>query len=262
MEKSLRLPKVEFTFLGTGTSQGVPIIGCDCEVCSSADPKDKRLRTAGMITDGKTRIVIDTGPDFRQQMLREKIRSLDAIVFTHQHKDHVAGLDDVRAFNYLQKRDMPLYAHDETIERLKVEFGYAFGDNLYPGVPRLKIHEIGTEAFQINEINLQPVPVRHKDMKVLGFRVNDFAYITDANLIPESSFELIAGVKMLVLNALRRTPHYSHFTLEEAIKVAQRVGASQTWFTHISHLLGRHEEVESELPDGIHLAWDGLKLKI
>lgn len=215
-----------------------------------------------MLSDGSTTVVIDTGPDFRQQMLREQVKSLDAVVFTHQHKDHVAGLDDVRAFNYLQQRDMPIYAHDETIDRLKVEFGYAFGETLYPGVPNLSLNEIRSEAFSIGRIELLPVPVWHKDMKVLGFRVGNFAYITDANMIPESSYQLLAGVDTLVLNALRRSPHYSHFSLDEAVTVARKIGAGQTWFTHISHLLGKHEEVSKELPRGINLAWDGLKIDI
>lgn len=253
---------MEFTFLGTGTSQGVPIIACQCEVCVSNDPKDKRLRTAGLIQSANTTVVIDTGPDFRQQMLREQVRKLDAVVFTHQHKDHVAGLDDVRAFNYLQQRDMPIYANEGTIERLKMEFSYAFGDNQYPGVPKLLIEEIDEAAFRIGEIDFQPIPVWHKDMKVLGFRIGTFAYITDANLIPASSMKLLEGVETLVLNALRRTPHYSHFTLEEAIDVATQIGPKQAYFTHISHLLGSHDEVTEELPDWISLAYDGLRVSI
>lgn len=253
---------MEFTFLGTGTSQGVPIIACQCAVCQSTDSKDKRLRTAGMIQSATTTIVIDTGPDFRQQMLREKVQKLDAVVFTHQHKDHVAGLDDVRAFNYLQKRDMPLYANEETIERLKEEFSYAFSTDEYPGVPKLRINQIEAASFQIGDIDLQPIPVWHKDMKVLGFRIGSFAYITDANRIPESSMQLLEGVEILVLNALRRTPHYSHFTLEEAIEVATRIGPRQAYFTHISHLLGSHTEVSAELPDWISLAYDGLTISI
>lgn len=253
---------MEFTFLGTGTSQGVPIIACQCEVCVSTNPKDKRLRTAGLIRAGKTTVVIDTGPDFRQQMLREQVRKLDAVVFTHQHKDHVAGLDDVRAFNYLQQRDMPIYANEGTIERLKMEFSYAFGKNQYPGVPKLTIEEIDETAFRIGDIDFQPIPVWHKDMKVLGFRIGTFAYITDANLIPASSMKLLEGIETLVLNALRRTPHYSHFTLEEAIEVATQIGPKQAYFTHISHLLGSHEEVSKELPDWISLAHDGLRISI
>lgn len=253
---------MEFTFLGTGTSQGVPIIACQCAVCLSTNPKDKRLRTAGMIRSANTTVVIDTGPDFRQQMLREEVRQLDAVVFTHQHKDHVAGLDDVRAFNYLQKRDMPIYANEGTIDRLKVEFAYAFGEHQYPGVPKLLIEEIDKAPFQIGDIDFQPIPVWHKDMKVLGFRIGTFAYITDANKIPASSMELLEGVETLVLNALRRTPHYSHFTLAEAIEVATQVAPRKAYFTHISHLLGSHEEVMTELPEWISLAYDGLRIRI
>lgn len=253
---------MEFTFLGTGTSQGVPIIACKCAVCLSTNPKDKRLRTAGMIRSANTTVVIDTGPDFRQQMLREEVRQLDAVVFTHQHKDHVAGLDDIRAFNYLQKRDMPIYANEATINRLKVEFAYAFGENQYPGVPKLLIEKIDEAPFQIGDIDFQPIPVWHKDMKVLGFRIGTFAYITDANKIPASSMELLEGVDTLVLNALRRTPHYSHFTLEEAIEITKQIGPKQAYFTHISHLLGSHAEVNAELPSWISLAHDGLRISI
>ncbi len=252
---------MKFTFLGTGTSQGVPIIGCSCEVCSSDDCRDKRLRTAGMIQSDSTTVVFDTGPDFRQQMLRENVSQLDAVVFTHQHKDHVAGLDDVRAFNYLQKKDMPVFANAETIQRLKVEFGYAF-DNTYPGVPKLAITEIHNQPFSIGDILFHPIPVMHKDMEVLGFRVGDFSYITDANYISNESLTLLKGTRILVLNALRRTPHYSHFTLEEAIQMVDNIGPAKAYFIHISHLLGTHKAVNEEVPDGIELAWDGLTIDI
>ena len=251
---------MEFTFLGTGTSQGVPIIACQCAVCQSTDSKDKRLRTAGMIQSASTTIVIDTGPDFRQQMLREKVQKLDAVVFTHQHKDHVAGLDDVRAFNYLQNRDMPLYANEETIERLKEEFSYAFSADEYPGVPKLRINQIEEAPFQIGDIDLQPIPVWHKDMKVLGFRIGSFAYITDAKTIAEDQKAKLKNLDVLVLNALQQKEHISHLTLEEALTLVEELQPKTAYFTHISHYLGLHKEVQEILPDNVFLAYDGLTL--
>ncbi|MDP5168940.1 MAG: MBL fold metallo-hydrolase [Bacteroidia bacterium] len=253
---------LQFTFIGTGTSQGVPVIACDCEVCQSVDPKDKRLRSAGLLRAASTCLVIDTGPDFRQQMLREKVKSLDAILFTHQHKDHVAGLDDVRAFNYAQKQDMQIYANEQTIDRLKIEFAYAFDTPDYPGVPKLRVHEISTKPFMAAGMLFQPIPVMHADLPVLGFRIGTFAYITDANVIPPSSMELLRGVEIMVLNALRRNPHHSHFTLFEAVDVVKEINPRQAYFTHISHLLGKHEEVSRELPAGISLAYDGLRIDL
>lgn len=249
-------------FLGTGTSQGVPVIGCDCEVCRSVDFRDKRFRCSVHIeTEGKS-FVIDTGPDFRMQMLRADIHQLDAVIYTHEHKDHTAGLDDIRPFNFRQKKDMPIYGRSQVLNQIRQEYSYVFSEKKYPGVPQVLPIEIDEEPFEVEGISINPIPVMHHKLPVLGFRVGDFTYITDANYISEESKEKIKGSKILVLNALQKTPHLSHFTLEEAIEMAQMLGAEQTYFTHISHKLGLHREVESELPEGIHLAYDGLMLSL
>lgn len=252
-----------FTFLGTGTSQGIPVIACDCEVCSSHNPLDKRLRTSGMLeAEGKT-VVIDAGPDFRQQMLREQVKTLDAIVFTHPHKDHIAGLDDVRAFNFLLKREMDIYANKLTINALKREFAYIFEEKKYPGVPELAVHEIlPYQHFQIGSLELLPIEVTHYKMPVLGFRYRDFAYITDASLIPGDSLLHLQGLDTLVLNALRIAPHISHFNLGQAISLIQRLKPRRAYLTHLSHLMGRHAEVATWLPPNIELAYDGLTLDL
>jgi phosphoribosyl 1,2-cyclic phosphate phosphodiesterase len=253
---------VKITFLGTGTSQGVPVIGCTCPVCQSLDFRDKRLRTSLLLeVDGQS-LVFDTGPDFRQQMLRERVQRLDAVIFTHEHKDHTAGLDDVRAFNFRQKREMPLYGHPRVLNQLKQEFAYAFGEHKYPGVPLLELHEISNTPFQINSTLLQPIQVYHYQLPVFGFRIKDFTYITDANSIPETEKEKIRGSRVLVLNALQQQPHISHFSLEEAVALAQELGAEQTYLLHISHRMGLHEEVSRKLPKGVALAWDGLKVML
>ncbi len=253
---------MKVTFLGTGTSQGVPVIGCGCEVCRSLDYRDKRLRTSVLIeTNGKS-LVIDTGPDFRQQMLREHVQRLDAVVFTHEHKDHVAGLDDVRAFNFLHKMDMPVFGNRHVLERLKVEYYYVFDGDRYPGVPQLELIEINDKPFQAAGITITPLPVRHLHMSVFGFRIEDFSYITDANHIPDETYDLLRGSKVLVLNALQKEKHVSHFNLEEAIQIAQKVGATQTYLTHASHRLGRHLEIEQALPAGIALAYDSLRITL
>lgn len=253
---------MEFTFLGTGTSQGVPLIGCQCDVCLSTDSRDKRLRTSLMIESATTRLVIDSGPDFRQQMLREDVRSLDALVFTHSHKDHLAGMDDVRAFNYLQDRAMDVYANEQTQDVMKREFSYIFSGENYPGIPLINLHSIEKRSsFSVGDITLQPIEVLHYKLPVLGFRIHSFTYITDANFISEEELEKAKGSEILVLNALRREKHISHFTLEEAIRIAQKVNAKRTYFTHLSHQMGLHEEVEKELPEGIFLAYDGLRIR-
>jgi phosphoribosyl 1,2-cyclic phosphate phosphodiesterase len=253
---------VIITFLGTGTSQGVPVIACGCEVCTSTDRHDKRLRTSIMIESGDTTVVIDSGPDFRYQMLREGVKHLDAVVFTHEHKDHTAGLDDIRAFNFFQRKAMDVYAVPRVQESLKREFSYIFADYKYPGIPELNLHSIGLQPFDIGTLHLIPIEVLHYKLPVLGFRINDFTYITDAKTISERERQKIEGSKVLVINALQKQNHISHFTLNEAIAFAQEIGAEKTYFTHISHRLGRHADVSKELPAGIQLAFDGLKIEV
>lgn len=248
------------TFLGTGTSQGVPVIACNCEVCTSADPRDTRLRTSILIeAEGKV-IVVDSGPDFRYQMLRAKVQRLDAIVFTHEHKDHIAGLDDIRAFNYKQQAPIDVYADLRVQAALKREFYYIFEENKYPGIPQLTLHTIGSEPFNIGKVNFIPIEVMHYKLPVLGFRINDFTYITDAKTVSEEEKEKIKGSKILVVNALQTQTHISHFTLDEAIAFANEIGAEKTYFTHISHRLGKHQAVSEILPPHIELAYDGLRL--
>lgn len=253
---------MKVTFLGTGTSQGVPVIGCTCEVCRSLDYRDKRLRSSVHIeVDGRS-IVIDTGPDFRQQMLRESIRHLDAVLFTHGHRDHLAGLDDVRAYNFLQDSDMPLYAADIVLEQIKTEFYYAFSPTKYPGIPQLQLHTVDGQPFNIGNMLVTPLPVMHLKLPVLGFRIGNFSYITDANLIPEKTYDLLKGTEVLVLNALQKESHISHFNLAEAIVEAKKIGARQTYFTHISHKLGLHKEVQKQLPESVALGHDGLTITL
>ena len=251
-----------FTFLGTGTSQGVPMIGCTCRVCTSENPRDKRLRSSLMIDNNPERIVIDSGPDFRQQMLRENVHSLDAVIFTHEHKDHIAGLDDVRAFNYLHKKSMDVYATVRVQEALKREFHYIFSGDTYPGIPRLTIHTITQFPFDINSFRILPVPVMHLNLSVLGFRIGDFTYITDANFIDDASKDLIKGSKVLVLNTLRKDKHVSHFNLEEALALVEELKPGKAYFTHISHQLGLHDEVNAGLPSHVQCAYDGLKIEV
>jgi phosphoribosyl 1,2-cyclic phosphate phosphodiesterase len=252
---------LKFTFLGTGTSQGVPVIACDCETCQSNDRFDKRLRTSGLLQSEDTTLIFDTGPDFREQMLAHRVKNLDAVVFTHTHRDHVAGLDDVRAYNYLQQKDMPIYGTAETHEHIRREFYYIFESASYPGVPKLELHEIDRNTFLVGDISLTPIPVLHGKMPVLGFRTGNFAYITDANYISPESFKLLEGVETLVLNALRLTPHHSHFHLQEAIAVADKIGVRKAYFTHISHLMGPQRDIANQLPPHIQLAHDGLSLE-
>jgi phosphoribosyl 1,2-cyclic phosphate phosphodiesterase len=253
---------LKVTFLGTGTSQGVPVIACNCDVCRSIDYRDKRLRSSIHIQTDELSLVIDTGPDFRQQMLTSRIKRLDAVLFTHEHKDHTAGMDDIRSFNFRQKSDMPIYARNNVISQLRKEFEYVFADKKYPGVPRVITNEITNKPFTIQKQQVIPIEVLHYKLPVFGFRINDFTYITDANHIDEKEIDKIKGSKVVVLNALQKTEHISHFTLNEAVEMANKIGADKTYFTHISHKLGKHMEVEKELPDHMELAWDGLKINI
>lgn len=252
---------MKLTFLGTGTSQGVPVIACDCSVCVSVDSKDKRLRSSVLIQSDSTAVVIDTGPDFRQQMLNNKVKKVDALVYTHEHKDHVAGMDDVRAFNFKYKSDMPIYASERVQEALKKEFHYVFAANTYPGIPKVFFNTIDAESqFSIGDISFQTIEVLHYKMTVFGYRIKDLVYITDANFINDKQFEKVKGCKTLVINALRKEKHLSHFTLEEALEVGKSTGAERIYFTHISHLLGKHEEVSQELPNHVQIAYDGLQI--
>ncbi len=253
---------LRITFLGTGTSQGIPLIACKCNVCQSTNLKDKRLRTSVMIETDDLCIVIDTGPDFRQQMLSQKVEKLDAVLFTHEHKDHTAGMDDVRAFNFIQKKHIDIYASLRVQEAIRREFSYIFSDEKYPGIPLINLHTITNQPFVINNTNITPIQVLHYKLPVFGFRIGDFTYITDANKIDEEEKMKIKGSKVLVLNALRREPHISHFTLNEAIALVNELKPEKAYFTHISHQLGLHQDVSAELPQHIFLAYDGLSLEI
>jgi phosphoribosyl 1,2-cyclic phosphate phosphodiesterase len=255
-------PSLKISFLGSGTSVGVPMIACPCPVCHSADKKDKRLRSSILIESATTRIVVDTTPDFRYQMLRAKVNRLDAVLFTHPHKDHIAGLDDVRAFNFFSGNPMAIFANEMTQEVVIREFPYAFTDFRYPGVPELQLNTITTEPFMIGDIRVVPIQVWHLKMPVLGFRFGDFTYITDANRIDETEKQKIRGSRFLVLNALRIEKHISHFNLDEAIAMSRELGVSEAYFTHISHQLGKHTDVQAELPPGMHLAYDGLEILV
>ncbi|PIB35314.1 MBL fold metallo-hydrolase [Reichenbachiella sp. 5M10] len=251
---------MKITFLGTGTSQGIPVIACECEVCSSVDFKNQRLRSSVLIEQDHTCIVVDTGPDFRQQMLINRVKKLDAVVFTHEHKDHVAGLDDIRSFNFKQKKDMPIYARPSVIDRLKEEFSYAFAEVKYPGVPTLEVHEIDNSPFPIGQVLIEPVEVMHYQLPVYGFKVGSFAYITDAKTISSAEKEKLKGLDVLVLNALQIKEHISHLTLSEALDIVEELQPKKAYFTHISHYLGLHQEVEQSLPDHVSLAYDGLTI--
>ncbi|MGI4865263.1 MAG: MBL fold metallo-hydrolase [Janthinobacterium lividum] len=252
------------TFLGTGTSQGVPMIGCDCPVCRSLDPRDQRLRVSVHLAVEGRSLVVDTGPDFRQQMLRARISRLDAVLFTHEHKDHVAGLDDIRAFNFRQRQDMPVFAEPRVIGQLQQEFAYIFAEQKYPGVPQVSLHPIESDAepFDVLGLSVQPLRALHYRLPVLGFRVGGFAYLTDANFIGPETMGLLRGADTIVLNALRREPHISHFSLGQAVELLEELRPRRAYLTHISHQLGRHREVEAELPPWIRLAYDGLKIEV
>ncbi|MFO8236113.1 MAG: MBL fold metallo-hydrolase [Bacteroidales bacterium] len=249
-------------FLGTGTSQGVPVIGCDCAVCQSDDQKDKRLRTSILIEVDEQNILIDTGPDFRMQMLREQVRNIHAVIYTHEHRDHVAGLDDIRPINFLNQRPISVYAEERVLEALKQMLPYAFQQDKYPGVPSINLNEIDLKEFYIGKTKIIPIRAYHYKLPVLGYRIEDFTYITDANYIPEEEKEKIVGSKYLVINALRKKKHVSHFSLSEAQYLVKEFSPRQAYFTHISHQMGFHKEVNSQLSDNMSLAFDGLHLDI
>ncbi|ATL47123.1 MBL fold metallo-hydrolase [Chitinophaga caeni] len=253
---------LKVTFLGSGTSQGVPVIACDCRVCTSENPKDNRLRSSILLETAVGNIVVDTTPDFRYQMLRAKVKQLSAVLITHSHKDHIAGMDDIRAFNYFQQEPIDIYATEFSQNVIIREFAYAFADYKYPGVPEIELRTIADEPFLVNGLRVIPINVLHHKMPVTGFRIHDFTYITDANFIAAEEKEKIRGSKVLVLNALRKEQHISHFTLSEAVALAQELEIPEVYFTHISHQLGLHEEINAELPDGMALAYDGLQVSI
>lgn len=252
---------MKVTFLGTGTSQGVPPVGCDSPVCLSNNPKDKRLRSSVHIEVDGLSIVIDAGPDFRYQLLRAGINRLDALIFTHEHRDHTGGLDDIRPFNYIQGGPVQVYCHQRVLNTFRNQYDYIFSEKKYPGVPEIDFHLIENAAFRIRNLEIIPIEVLHYRLPVLGFRIGDFTYITDANYIHPEEMEKTTGSKHLVLNALRKEAHISHFTLDEAVEHARLMGAENTWFTHMSHQIGFHDEVNKELPSGMQLAYDGLVLE-
>tara|TARA_B110000285_G_scaffold204881_1_gene242190 strand:- start:247 stop:1023 length:777 start_codon:yes stop_codon:yes gene_type:complete len=258
------MSKLKVTILGSGTSQGVPVIACECEVCQSKNIKDKRLRSSIMLSYKGENFVIDSGPDFRQQMLREEVKTLSGIVFTHEHKDHLAGLDDVRAFNYVEKRDMEVYCTEQVENALRNEFHYIFQEFQYPGVPKVNLNRISKNApFKIGEhLTLQPIEVMHYKLPVLGFRVDDFTYLTDAKTISNQEKEKIKGTKILIVNALRITEHISHFNLEEALEFIDEIKPEKAYLTHISHLFAKHIDIEEMLPENVFVAFDGMVIDI
>jgi phosphoribosyl 1,2-cyclic phosphate phosphodiesterase len=252
----------KITLLGTGTSFGVPMIACKCPVCLSSDPKDNRLRSSVLIESGGQNIIIDTGPDFRYQMLRSKTMHLDGILITHAHKDHTAGLDDVRAFNWINGTPAMVYGESEVLESLRREFAYAFSDSKYPGLPEINLHSIDENPFFIGNIQIIPIRAHHHRLPVLGFRIGDFTYITDSNHVPKSEFSKIAGSKVIVINGLRHESHISHFNLNQALALIEQWKPQQAYITHISHQMGLHKDVNAILPDGVELGYDGLSFTV
>ncbi len=256
------MQQIKITFLGTGTSQGVPIIACNCEVCTSLNPFDNRLRSSILIEDDVTKVVIDSGPDFRQQLLREKVKMLNAVVFTHEHKDHIAGLDEVKAFNYLYKMRMPVFVTKRVEEALHREFAYIFAEEKYPGIPEIDVVNFDNDTFNIGNIKFEPINVLHYKLPVKGFKINNFAYVTDANFISEEEKLKLKNLDVLVLNALRLEPHLSHFTLNQALDLINELKPKKAYLTHISHQLGLHTAISDLLPGNVELAVDGLQIII
>ena len=253
---------MKFTFLGTGTSEGVPVIACKCAACQSDDPRDKRLRASVLVEHQGSTVIIDTGPDFRQQMLRAKVSKLDAVVFTHEHRDHIAGLDDIRAYNFLQDSPMNVYGEDRVLRALQHTFPYIFAERKYPGIPQVNFHHIRNEPFSIGSLAIFPVRVYHYRLPVLGYRIGDFTYITDANSIAPEELDKIKGSRFFAICALRKRKHISHYNLSEALDVIGQVEPEQAYLTHVSHLMGTTAETSTELPPNVSFAWDGLSLKI
>ena len=250
------------TFLGTGTSTGVPVVACNCEVCRSEDKRDTRLRTSVMVDVDGNKFIIDCGPDFRYQMIREKVEDISAILFTHGHRDHIAGIDDVRAFNYVLNKTVDIYATQQVIDDINKEFPYILTEKRFFGAPQLEFHTIENKPFSILGVNIQPVEVLHHKLSVFGFRIGDFTYITDASYISETEKPKAVGSKILVINALRKSKHISHFSLEEALDLIRELKPAKAYITHLSHFIGLHSEIEKNLPEDVFLAYDGLKLEI
>jgi len=253
---------MKITFLGTGTSTGVPVVACNCDVCTSDDPRDKRYRTSVMLTKGSSNVIIDCGPDFRIQMLKHKVEDIDAVLFTHAHRDHIAGLDDIRAFNYILHKSIDIYGSHFTLEAIKEQFPYIFIPGRYFGAPQLNLHPITETPFNIGEFGFIPIQVMHQDMKVFGYRIGDFTYITDANYISPAELDKVRGSKVVVINALRNSRHVSHFSLSEALEILNDIKPEKAYLTHISHFLGKFDDVTPKLPDWVNLAYDGLQIVV
>lgn len=254
----MKLSTRKITLLGTGTSQGVPVLGCACEVCRSKDPRDNRLRTSCIIETEEANVLIDCGPDLRQQLLRYPVERIDAVLLTHDHQDHVAGLDELRSYIFKQNKPMPIYGEENVLENVRTRFNYAFLENPYPGAPRFSLQNIKPGQINLNGLEIEAIRVLHGSLPILGFRVGDFAYLTDVNHIEEESAKKLKGLDILVLDALHHKPHHSHFNLNEAVLEAKRLKAKTTFFTHVSHHMGLHADVEKQLPENIFLAFDGL----
>ncbi len=253
---------IKATLLGTGTSQGVPVIACGCEVCRSADPRDKRLRSSLLLQIKNQNFVIDAGPDFRQQMLREKVNTLRAVLITHEHVDHVFGLDDIRSYNWIQKHALDIYAEERVQNAIKRIFSYVFTDRKYPGIPEMKLHQVKERPFKIDGLTFTPIRCYHHKLPVYGYRVGDLTYITDTNFIPPEELEKVKGSRILIINALREEKHVSHFNLDEALSVIQEVQPEKAYLTHLSHAFGKHADIETRLPENVFLAYDGLQLTL